>query len=107
MASVWYEEYEKLYGTVHYYAGDLFHEGGKTENIDVTEAAECVQEAMQNAVPGSVWVIQSWGGNPTEELLAGLSKKNTIIIDLCAEYWDRWSERNAFGGFPWDMGKYL
>ena len=33
--------------------------------------------------------------------MAGLSKKNTIIIDLCAEYWDRWSERNAFGGFPW------
>lgn len=101
MASVWYEEYEKLYGTAHYYAGDLFHEGGKTENIDVTEAAEYVQDAMQKAVPGSVWVIQSWGGNPTDELLAGLSKKNTIIIDLCAEYWDRWSERNAFGGFPW------
>lgn len=101
MAKAWYEEYEKLYGTTRYYGGDLFHEGGKTENIDVTEAAECVQEAMQEAVPGSIWVLQSWGGNPLDKLLSRLSKKHSIVVDLCAEYWDRWNERNAFGGFPW------
>ena len=101
IASIWYEEYEKLYGTAHYYGGDLFHEGGNIGNINVTEAAKCIQKAMHEAAPNSIWILQSWGGNPTNDLLTGLSKKHTLIVDLCAEYWDRWNERNAFGGFPW------
>lgn len=101
MAAVWYEEYEKLYGKTSYYGGDLFHEGGKSNNIDVTEAAAGVQECMQKSVPGSTWVLQSWGGNPTPELLKGLDRKHTVVVDLCAEYWDRWQERGAFEEFPW------
>jgi len=101
MAEAWYEEYEKLYGKTKYYGGDLFYEGGRTGNIDVPEAARRIERAMQKAVPGSVWILQSWGGNPTDKLLSGISKDKVLVLDLCAEYWDRWNERKAFNGSPW------
>lgn len=101
IAQVWYEEYEKLFGTAEYYAGDLFHEGGKKDNIDVAEAGKSVQDVLLEFVPESSWIIQSWGGNPSKELLKNLDKSKVLVVDLCAEYWDRWSERNSFEGTPW------
>lgn len=101
MAKVWYDEYEKLYGKANLFGGDLFHEGGKSGNINVTDAARKVQQVMLECNPNAVWVIQSWGGNPKSELLAGLKKENTLVVDLAAEYWDRWRTRKGFDGFPW------
>lgn len=104
MAEVWYAQYEKLYGKTDYWAGDLFHEGGKSGNMDVRQAGAAVQQAMRKANPNAVWVIQSWGGNPRKELLEGLDRAKVLIVDLCAEYWDRWAERGAFEGTPWVWG---
>lgn len=101
MAAVWYSEYEKLYGKADLYGGDLFHEGGKTGGIDVTKAANGVQKAMRQYNPDATWVIQAWLGNPKKELLAGLDKRHTLIVDLAAEYWDNWRKRKGFEGFPW------
>ena len=66
MAGVWYAEYEKLYGKADVFGGDLFHEGGKTGGIDITDAAAQVQQAMLTYNPKAVWAIQAWGGNPKE-----------------------------------------
>ncbi|NDV64133.1 alpha-N-acetylglucosaminidase [Bacteroides sp. 224] len=101
MAKVWYAEYEKLFGKADFFGGDLFHEGGKTGGINVAEAATQVQKAMKQYNPQSIWVIQSWLGNPKKELLAGLDKDNTLIVDLAAEFWDNWRKREGFEGFPW------
>lgn len=101
MAKVWYTEYEKLFGKADYFGGDLFHEGGKHEGINIAEAARQVQKSMTDYNPNAVWVIQSWGGNPKDELLTGLEKKRTLIVDLAAEFWDNWRKRKGFGGFPW------
>ena len=101
MAKVWYAEYEKLYGKADLFGGDLFHEGGKTGGIDVTDAARRVQTAMKRYNPDATWVIQAWLGNPKKELLAGLDRKNTLIVDLAAEFWDNWRKRKGFDGFPW------
>lgn len=101
MAKVWYSEYEKLYGKADYFGGDLFHEGGKTGGIDVTDAAHHVQAAMMEYNPISIWVIQAWGGNPQPALLAGLQKPNCLIIDLAAEFWENWRIRKGFDGFRW------
>lgn len=57
MARVWYTEYEKLYGKADLFGGDLFHEGGKTGGIDVTDAARRVQTAMKQYNPDATWVI--------------------------------------------------
>lgn len=101
MAKAWYEEYARLYGTTRYYGGDPFHEGGIPGHIDLTEAARHIQGAMQSAVPGSTWVLQAWGENPTEKLLTGTDRSHVMVVDLCAEYWNRWYDRKAFGGCPW------
>lgn len=101
MAKVWYAEYEKLYGRADLFGGDLFHEGGKSGGIDITDAARCVQKTMRQYNPNATWVIQSWLGNPKKELLAGLERKNTLIVDLAAEFWDNWRNRKGFDGFPW------
>lgn len=101
MANVWYKEYEKLFGRNDYFAGDLFHEGGKTNGLNIKELARGVQQTMLDYNPNAQWYIQAWGANPREELLAGLNKKHTVIIDLAAEFWERWKERKGFDGFPW------
>ena len=65
LAEDWYRSLRKVYGiSGKMFGGDLFHEGGSKGNINVTQAAEAVQKAMQKASPGSTWVIQAWGGNP-------------------------------------------
>ena len=101
MAKVWYEEYEQLFGRTTCFAGDLFHEGGSTAGLDVSEIAHGVQSAMLAYEPSALWFIQCWGGNPRNDLLAGLDRQHTVIIDLAAEFWSRWKERKGFNGFPW------
>ena len=101
MAKVWYAEYEKLYGHTNSFGGDLFHEGGRTNGINVSDIAHGVQQCMTDYDANAQWYIQCWGSNPQDVLLAGLNKKNTVIIDLAAEFWQRWKERDGFNGFPW------
>lgn len=40
-------------------------------------------------------------GKSEKELLAGLDRKHTLIVDLAAEFWDNWRKRKGFDGFPW------
>ena len=101
MARVWYEEYECLFGKTNFFAGDLVHEGGNTEGLDIGRIASGVQAAMLAYNPRAQWFIQSWGENPREALLDGLDRKHTVIVDLCAEYWTKWKDRKGFNGFPW------
>lgn len=101
MAKVWYHEYEHLFGKTDFFGGDLFHEGGKTEGIPVAKVASEVQKNMLRYNPKAQWIIQAWGANPRNELLAGLDRNHTIIVDLSAEYWTRWKDRKGFNGFPW------
>ncbi len=104
MADVWYEQTKKLYGECRFFAGDLFHEGGHSGSLDVAQCASSVERAMQRNNKNSIWVIQSWGGNPTKKLLSGLTPQNTMVVDICAEYWSRWHEREGFEGYPWVWG---
>ena len=83
LAAIWYKHLRKVYDySGKYFGGDLFHEGGKTGNTPLTEAARAVQTAMQKANPGSVWLIQAWGHNPHADLLAGTKPEHTLILAL-------------------------
>lgn len=108
MGSAYYEELEKLYGQQNYFAGDPFHEGGKTEGVDITLAGSIIQQQMQKARPGSTWVLTAWQNNPREALLKGVAAEHTLVVDLWAECRPQWggkeSEWQRTKGFldkPW------
>ncbi len=83
MAKAWYRNLEKVYGTrATAFAGDLFHEGGRTKGIDLAACARGVQLAMQDFSPGALWFLQEWGGNPREEFLSGTDREHTVILAL-------------------------
>ena len=83
IAAAWYKNVKKTYGyRVKYFGGDLFHEGGRQSGTPLKEAAQAVQAAMQKASPGSCWLIQAWGHNPSPQLLSGTDPKHTIILAL-------------------------
>ncbi|KQC02832.1 alpha-N-acetylglucosaminidase [Pedobacter sp. Hv1] len=101
MADIYYSEIKKLYGEdLRYFGGDPFHEGGSTKGIDVTAAASGIQKSMQKNFPGSTWVLQGWGENPSEALLKGVDKTKTLVIELFGENTNNWEKRNAYNGTP-------
>lgn len=83
IAELWYKHIRKVYDyQAKYFGGDLFHEGGNQGGTPLREAAQAVQAAMQKASPGSCWLIQAWGHNPSPQLLSGTDPKHTIILAL-------------------------
>ena len=104
VANVYYDEMKKLYGNdIKYFGGEPFHEGGKTKGVDVPAVAKHVQETMQKNYPNSTWVLQGWQSNPSDDILKGLKKENTLIIELFGENTDNWYNRKGYNGtsFIW------
>lgn len=102
LAEKWYKAVEKVYGSAtSAYGGDLFHEGGKKGDINVTEAAKAVQTAMTKASAGSTWVLQSWHSNPSKELLKGTNPENTLILQLTKNMHNGGANLKTFEGMPW------
>jgi len=106
LAATWYRNLEAVYGfKPKYLAGDLFHEGGRSNGVDVTAAARAVQTAQQAAFHGVTWVVQAWGRNPTPALRAGLDPKLTLIEALVPQMnvfdKDGSTFDREWGEFPW------
>lgn len=102
MATSYYKNFKDLYGKdFKYLGGDLFHEGGNTTGVNLTETATKVQKKMIAEFPNAVWVLQGWQSNPKQQILDGLDPKNTLIIDLLGDNQETWNKRNQYGGFPW------
>ena len=76
-------------------------EGGSKGDINVTRAAQAVQGAMQKASPGSSWVIQAWGGNPSRELLAGTDPRHALVLQLTKDMAGGEKNLRTFDGIPW------
>ena len=111
VAALWYKHLQKVYGyRGKYFGGDLFHEGGNKGGTPLKQAAEAVQAAMQQASPGSTWLIQAWGHNPSAQLLNGTDPSKTLILaldknmsphNIARSYQGRshvWCELANFGG---------
>jgi len=102
VASTFYSEQKSLFGdNIHYYSTDPFHEGGRTEGINLTQYAQDVQAVMREHDEKAVWVLQAWQENPHTEVLAGLDKDHALVLDLWCESQPAWTERNAFDDTPW------
>jgi alpha-N-acetylglucosaminidase len=104
IADIYYTEMKKLYGTnLHFFGGDPFHEGGSSKGADVSASATEIQKAMQRTFPGSTWVLQGWQTNPSTQLLNGLDKNKTLVVELFGENTANWEERKGYEGtsFVW------
>lgn len=110
LADIWYKNLHKVYGgKTQLYGGDLFHEGGKSGGINVTEAASSVQKAMQRSSKGSSWVLQAWHGNPSAALLNGLDKDKALVLALTRDM-SKGNEGARFKGYkgmPWVWSELL
>lgn len=106
LAQLFYRCQREVYGDVsHYYATDPFHEGGRSGRMSPKKMARFVLDEMLRSDPQSVWVIQSWGANPSKALLHGLrgQKEHALVLDLYAEvrpHWETWAG-GEFDSTPW------
>src|SRR6185295_16994320 len=96
-AAAFYTAQANLFGGAKFYAADPFHEGGKTEGIDIPAAGRVIQGAMN----GSTWILQSWQDNPRQQLLDALDKNKLLVLDLFCEDRENWRDRGNFNGTPW------
>lgn len=97
VASTFYREQRQLFGRARFLAADPFHEGGDTTNVDLSACGR----AIQNAMHGATWVLQSWESNPRQQMIAGLNPDQLLILDLWCEAKENWRTRSNFGGAPW------
>lgn len=105
MATAYYTSLKRHYGAnFKFLGGDLFHEGGNTEGVDVTQAARKIQQNMSHHFPNVTWLLQGWGNNPKQELLAGLDKSKTLVVNLAGEITATWKQTDEFYGTPWLWG---
>lgn len=101
MAKVYYGRIKALYGKdIRFFGGDPFHEGGIIKGVDLTEAGKLIQQDMQDAFPGSTWILQGWQENPRKALLAGLDKSKVLVLELAGERSNDWERRKGFDGTP-------
>ena len=104
IAQLYYKHLEKVMGKSRYYSMDPFHEGGRTEGINLKEAFTTIYKEMQKHSPGSTWVIQSWDRNPRKEALDTIPKGGFIVLDLYSDGLSKWEEKGYYGhDFLWCM----
>ena len=103
IAALYYKHLEKVMGPGKYYSMDPFHEGGRTNGVDLVAAYGSIYSEMVKNSPGSKWVLQSWGHNPRQEALDGVPVGGFIILDLFSEGRPRWQTGYSGHEFLWCM----
>lgn len=85
VAANYYKRLKEVMGESQYYSIDPFHEGGAApDNVDL---AYCnLYQAMDEAVPGSKFVIQSWQWSPAQKKsLDNIPLGKLVVLDLFAD----------------------
>lgn len=90
LAALYYKEKEALFGKANYYSMDPFHESKLSDGVNFAAAGSAVMEAMKQANPKSVWVIQGWTENPRPEMIRHLPAGDLLILDLFSECRPMW-----------------
>ncbi len=99
IAEIYYRKSKEHFGTVNYYGGDPFHEGGKTDGINLPEYAKDLVDLMKMYSDASIWFFQGWSGEPRKDVLEGLNKEDVLIGFLSADRF--YTQSDLFAGYPW------
>jgi alpha-N-acetylglucosaminidase len=105
IAQLYYKHLAQVMGKSKYYSMDPFHEGGRTNGINLKVAFNTIYQEMLKHSPGAVWVMQSWGDNPRQEALDTLENGGLLVLDLYSEGLAKWVEKKGYSGhdFVWCM----
>lgn len=111
VAAEYYRVQKILLGRSSMFKMDPMHEGGETGDVNLALAAGAIHRELQKANPGAIWAVLGWQKNPRQELLAGVSDKQTMLIldgqsDRYA-YEDReqeWANTPYTFGTIWNFG---
>lgn len=108
IASLYYNEMNKLYGKANYYSMDPFHEGGSVDGVDLNAAGKAIMQAMKKNNPKATWIAQAWQTNPRPQMIEQLKAGDLIVLDLFAESRPQWGDpestwyrENGFGQHDW------
>lgn len=108
IASLYYNEMNKLYGKANYYSMDPFHEGGSVAGVDLNAAGKAIMQAMTKNNPKATWIAQAWQANPRPQMIEQLKAGDLIVLDLFAESRPQWGDpestwyrENGFGQHDW------
>lgn len=82
IAASFYRHQRELFGDSSIYDMEPFQEGGTSGDVPVSDAAKCVQQALNRARPGALWMTLAWQNNPSSALLAGIDRDLLLIVDL-------------------------
>jgi alpha-N-acetylglucosaminidase len=110
VAQRFYRAQAEHFGTTTHYSGDLFHEVATEElprfldGADLGEAAVAVQNELDRAVPGAIWLMQGWQDNPQLDVLNAVDEKRVIVLDLDSDDSRKWQDTDAYWGVPWCWG---
>lgn len=97
IAALYYAEIERLYGKARFYSMDPFHEGGRTDGVNLEAAGKAIWGAMKQANPEAVWVIQAWQANPRPAMIDSLPAGDILVLDLSSENRPMWGDPES----PW------
>ena len=104
LAASFYRHQRELFGDSSIYDMEVFQEGGDAGDVPVPEAARDVQNALLTAHPGARWLMLAWQGNPRQDLLTGVNRKNLLIIDIDHDRVPRDNRQKDFQDAPFLFG---
>jgi alpha-N-acetylglucosaminidase len=104
LADSFYRHQHALYGDSAIYDMEVFQEGGDAGDVPVSAAAKKVQESLERAHPGALWLLMAWQKNPTQELLAALDTSHLLIADIEQGRIPREDRDKEFRGASWLYG---
>lgn len=85
IATLYYKELTKLFGTSKYYSMDPFHESNDDSAIDYAAAGKAMMDAMKAVRKDAIWVIQGWTENPRPEMVDPMNNGDLLVLDLFSE----------------------
>ncbi|MFI7229530.1 alpha-N-acetylglucosaminidase TIM-barrel domain-containing protein [Nonomuraea angiospora] len=85
VAATFYRVQTELFGPSTMYKMDLLHEGGTAGKVDVAQASQAVQRALNDAHPDALWTILGWQSNPLPATLQAIDRSKMFIVDGISE----------------------
>jgi alpha-N-acetylglucosaminidase len=104
LAATFYRYQRELFGDSSVYDMEVFQEGGTSGDVPVPEASREVQNALSAAHPGASWMMLAWQGNPRQDLLGGVDRRQLFIIDIDHDRVPRDDRQKDFRGAPFLFG---